>query len=214
MTGKPFAAQNSEKLYEEIVDEILRGTIYLDKMTAGITDAVAVATRQCIVFQYHSSIISKSLVSAIEQSLQHLELLDMDLLNWSLAEPKGSRPSATRNAKLAVVGMSCRLPGGADNPELFWKLMEQGRDVHTTVPADRFDLKSHFDPTGKVPNATETPYGNFIDNPGFFDAGFFNMSPKEVCTICFVMKSLLTPHFRLSRQILCIVWRWSLPTKL
>ena len=58
--------------------------------------------------------------------------------------------------------------------------MAEGRDVHTRVPADRFDLNTHYDPSGNTPNATETPFGNFIDKPGLFDAGFFNMSPREV----------------------------------
>lgn len=56
----------------------------------------------------------------------------------------------------------------------------EGRNVHSEVPADRFDLKTHIDPTRMTPNATETPFGNFIDKPGMFDAAFYNMSPKEV----------------------------------
>jgi asperthecin polyketide synthase len=75
--------------------------------------------------------------------------------------------------------MSCRLPGGANDTELFWKLMEECRDTHTVIPIDRFDVKTHYDPTGKTPNSTETPYGNFIGHPGHLDAGFFNMSPVE-----------------------------------
>ncbi|RMZ85465.1 hypothetical protein DV737_g817, partial [Chaetothyriales sp. CBS 132003] len=71
------------------------------------------------------------------------------------------------------------MPGGANDTELFWQLLVQGRDVHTTVPPDRFDLDAHFDPTGKLENSTDTPYGNFIDHPGQFDPGFFNMSPRE-----------------------------------
>lgn len=45
-------------------------------------------------------------------------------------------------------------------------------------PADRklFHLK---DPAGKRVNASHTPYGCFIDEPGLFDAPFFNMSPRE-----------------------------------
>lgn len=57
--------------------------------------------------------------------------------------------------------------------------MEEGRDVHTRVPADRFDLATHYDPTGQTENATQTSFGNFMDSPGLFDAGFFNMSPRE-----------------------------------
>ncbi|KAK5996424.1 Non-reducing polyketide synthase nscA [Cladobotryum mycophilum] len=53
------------------------------------------------------------------------------------------------------------------------------RDVHSKVSLDRFDRTTYFELSGKIPNTTETPYGNFIDNPGYFDAAFFNMSPRE-----------------------------------
>lgn len=49
------------------------------------------------------------------------------------------------------------------------------------VRGDRFDLKTHYDPTGQMKNATWTPNGNFIDHSSLFDAGLFNMSPREVC---------------------------------
>ena len=47
------------------------------------------------------------------------------------------------------------------------------------VPADRFDAKAHYDPTGKERNKSHTPFGNFIENAGLFDPRFFNMSPRE-----------------------------------
>jgi acyl transferase domain-containing protein len=82
-------------------------------------------------------------------------------------------------SKLAIVGMSCRLPGGATNTEKFWEILEQGLDVSRSIPADRFDIDTHYDPTGKQLNKTMTQYGCFIDEPGMFDAPFFNMSPRE-----------------------------------
>ena len=47
------------------------------------------------------------------------------------------------------------------------------------VPKDRFNVDSHFDPTGKIRNTSHTPFGCFIDEPGLFDPRFFNMSPRE-----------------------------------
>ena len=40
-------------------------------------------------------------------------------------------------------------------------------------------MDTHCDPTGKIKNTTLTPYGCFLDRPGFFDARLFNMSPRE-----------------------------------
>ena len=75
--------------------------------------------------------------------------------------------------------MSCRFPDGANDLDSFWQLLEEGRDVHKNVPADRYDVQTHTDPTGKSQNTSLTPFGCFIDQPGLFDAGFFDMSPRE-----------------------------------
>ncbi|KAL3459999.1 hypothetical protein BJX64DRAFT_278756 [Aspergillus heterothallicus] len=80
--------------------------------------------------------------------------------------------------KIAVVGMSCRLPG-AEDVQQFWELLDAGRDMHRTVPANRYDVNSHTDPTGRRPNTSQTPFGCFIEEPGLFDASFFEMSPRE-----------------------------------
>ncbi|HEY8206398.1 MAG TPA: beta-ketoacyl synthase N-terminal-like domain-containing protein, partial [Myxococcaceae bacterium] len=41
---------------------------------------------------------------------------------------------------IAVVGMGCRFPGGANGPASFWRLLRDGRDVVTEAPRDRWDL--------------------------------------------------------------------------
>ena len=40
-------------------------------------------------------------------------------------------------------------------------------------------METHCDPSGKIENTTLTPYGCFINRPGFFDRRLFNMSPRE-----------------------------------
>lgn len=79
---------------------------------------------------------------------------------------------------IAIVGMSVRLPG-SETLEEFWKVLEDGRDLHEKIRPDRFDVDTHCDPTGKINNTTLTPYGVFIDRPGYFDTRLFNMSPRE-----------------------------------
>ncbi|KAJ5714339.1 Non-reducing polyketide synthase vrtA [Penicillium malachiteum] len=181
-TGKPFAASTAQELFLEIGTELLTGTIYLDKVTAGILDhtgAMSSTTMQCQVDTFRTSLVMKGILQAIETTFPSLEVSRRDMVDWIYKEFGAQRPSSFAGAKLAIVGMACRLPGGANDPELFWELLEKCRDTHTVVPADRFDLETHHDPTGKIENATQTPYGNFIDRPGFFDASFFKMSPRE-----------------------------------
>ncbi|KAF7597159.1 hypothetical protein BBP40_009498 [Aspergillus hancockii] len=180
-TGKPFEAKTARELFLEIGTELLTGTIYLDRVTTGILEHVRqnTATGQYQIDSFRTSLVMRGIQSAIESGVPELSLVRRDLVAWIHEDYGARRPSSYAASKLAIVGMACRLPGGANDPELFWELLEQGRDTLTTVPSDRFDLSTHYDPSGKTENATQTPFGNFIDRPGYFDAGFFNMSPRE-----------------------------------
>lgn len=177
-------AAQAGQLLEEIVSEILTGGIYLDNLTSGIIRDLSVASSpQVEVHLLRRSLIAQGLLNAITTSLPDVTVQTHDLIDWCVAsEPDffPRFPRSPRQSKLAIVGMSCRMPGGANDLELFWKIIEEGRDVHSHVPADRFDLDAHFDPSGNTPNSTQTPFGNFMDAPGMFDANFFNMSPREV----------------------------------
>ncbi|KAJ5794713.1 hypothetical protein N7457_001312 [Penicillium paradoxum] len=177
-SGKPFIADNAAQLYEAICTEALTMPLFPDKLISGITLSLSsVESKECEVYQFHRSVASDQILASIEASLTNIQLKPQNLMDWIYKET--NLPSLNPSQKLAIVGMSCRLPGGAKDPELFWKLLMEGRNTCTTVPKDRFDLETHFDPTGKTTNATESPFGNFIDHPGLFDSGFFNMSPRE-----------------------------------
>jgi len=85
--------------------------------------------------------------------------------------------------------------------EIFWRILEQGIDVSRRIPADRFDIETHFDPTGKQLNKSMTEYGCFIDEPGAFDAPFFNMSPREAQIVDPQMRlALVTAYEALERS--------------
>ena len=43
-----------------------------------------------------------------------------------------------RTEPIAIVGMACRIPGGANTPEAFYKLLEDGIDTVSEIPADRW----------------------------------------------------------------------------
>lgn len=184
-TGKPYPARNAGELFEEIAADILTGGIFLDNLGGGILDSISeVESAECEAFLFRSSLVSKSILATVTEALGHVTMKQVDFIDWSLDNIAPNRPPRTpAQSTLAIVGMSCRLPGGANNCKLFWDLLKEGRDTHTEVPADRFDLQAHFDPSGQVPNSTPTPWGNFIDQPGMFDAAFFNMSPREVSPI-------------------------------
>ncbi|KAL3457362.1 hypothetical protein BJX64DRAFT_295952 [Aspergillus heterothallicus] len=179
-TGQPFVAANARELFLAIGTELLTCTIYLDRITAGILERTGGSNiKHCQIETFRTSIVFRGVLGALEAEYPSLEIKLVDLISWSMKDYGPRQPRSFIDSKLAIVGMACRMPGGANDTELFWEILEQGRDVHTTVPADRFDLETHYDPTGKMGNCTQTPFGNFVENPGLFDAGFFNMSPRE-----------------------------------
>jgi acyl transferase domain-containing protein len=133
-----------------------------------------------VLYSFGNSIPLNDLNSAVKICITHPEVSVNNLMAWvTQVAPRDTTPRGTAQSKLAIVGMSCRLPGGATNTEKFWEILEKGLDVSRRIPADRFDIDTHYDPTGKQLNKTMTQYGCFIDDPGFFDAPFFNMSPRE-----------------------------------
>ncbi|MEU7650284.1 type I polyketide synthase [Streptomyces huasconensis] len=81
---------------------------------------------------------------------------------------------------LAVIGMSCRFPGGVHTPEELWELVAAGRVGIADFPADRgWDLGALYDPDGLRPHSSYIRKGGFIDAAADFDAEFFEISPRE-----------------------------------
>lgn len=64
---------------------------------------------------------------------------------------------------IAIIGMGCRFPGGADNPAAYWELLKNKRDAITEIPADRWDINALYDPDFEKPGKMSTRWGGFID---------------------------------------------------
>ncbi|MFF7728839.1 SDR family NAD(P)-dependent oxidoreductase [Streptomyces sp. NPDC008001] len=80
---------------------------------------------------------------------------------------------------VAVVGAACRLPGGVDGPDRLREALDEGRDLVTEVPADRFPAFRFVDPAVPRPGKSYTGAGGFLDDIASFDADYFGISPKE-----------------------------------
>ncbi|HLO94988.1 MAG TPA: type I polyketide synthase, partial [Burkholderiaceae bacterium] len=100
-------------------------------------------------------------------------LLKIESLRRELEEARQGREEP-----IAIVGMGCRLPGGADSPAQLWTLLAEGRDAIVEVPPDRWtdDL---YDPQPGRPDTSYSRHGGFIEDVDRFDAAFFGLSGRE-----------------------------------
>ena len=111
-------------------------------------------------------------------------LTSKELLIKALRQLKDMREqlAALRLAQqepIAIIGMACRFPGGADTPARYWDLLCQGVNAIREVPADRWDANSLYDADPTAAGKMYTRLGGFIENVDAFDPTFFGIAPRE-----------------------------------
>ena len=178
-SGETIAADNFTSLLRRIVSETLCEQLRWDKILQRLNHELCNqnAFKECLicpVTSHAAQFVQKNLC----QNGQNAVTIN-DFLNPAQSGDHPTRPTGKfEQSKIAIVGYSGRFPDSASNEE-FWELLHAGKDVHRTIPEDRFNWKTHFDATGKSKNTSKIQYGCFIKEPGVFDARFFNMSPRE-----------------------------------
>ncbi|MGD9733432.1 MAG: SDR family NAD(P)-dependent oxidoreductase [Desulfamplus sp.] len=86
---------------------------------------------------------------------------------------------AEQTEPIAVIGMGCRFPGGADTPSKYWELLKNGQDAIVEVPPYRWNIDDCFDPNPDAIGKMYCRYGGFLGRVDGFDSLFFGLSPRE-----------------------------------
>ena len=113
---------------------------------------------------------------------------ELNVLRRALHEMKQMRSQiesleGAKKEPIAVAGMGCRFPGGANNPDDLWRLLHDGVDAIREVPSDRWDVDAYFDPNPDVPGKAYTRSGGFLERADLFDAAFFRISAREAVSM-------------------------------
>jgi len=114
----------------------------------------------------------KDVLSLTEDSTREQSIID-----------SGETDSRWTHEPVAIIGMGCRFPGGANSPEAYWRLLREGVDAVTEIPAERWNIDDYYDPDPDKPGRMYSRHGGFIRDVDKFDAAFFRISPREAVSI-------------------------------
>jgi amino acid adenylation domain-containing protein len=84
-----------------------------------------------------------------------------------------------QGSEIAIIGMGCRFPGEVQTPEVYWRLLEEGRDAIRPLPEGRWDLEALAAAGISIESMPQILAGGFLAEVRDFDAAFFGISPRE-----------------------------------
>jgi polyketide synthase 12/myxalamid-type polyketide synthase MxaB len=93
--------------------------------------------------------------------------------------PALERGAAEAHEAIAIVGIGCRYPGGARDPEAFFQQLLAGADAIREVPRARWEIDAWYDRDPDAIGKMNTRWGGFIDGVEDFDPLFFGVAPRE-----------------------------------
>lgn len=93
----------------------------------------------------------------------------------------GESPSINKaTMPIAIVGMGCRFPGDATNPQKLWDMLVESRDAWSPIPKERFNQSAFYHPDASRNGAHNVRGAYFLkEDLSLFDAPFFNMTSAE-----------------------------------
>ncbi|MTJ80585.1 MAG: acyltransferase domain-containing protein [Telmatospirillum sp.] len=193
--ARPAAAPVTVDAIEAAIDTVLRDLLGLDEampvdrgrgfFELGLTSIMLVELRQALQARFGCGL--PATIGFDFPTVHRLAAFIAEKLALSTPEQGAESPPVTvatgadgrrdtlaPDPVVAVIGIGCRFPE-ADTPDAFWSLLEQGRIAVRSIPGGRWaDADYPEAGNGRFPD-----HAGFLDDPGAFDADFFQISPKE-----------------------------------
>jgi acyl transferase domain-containing protein len=129
------------------------------------------------------SLAAPEVVSGQEPSSDSTAEMPAVLRSDKESMPADQTDRANMTEPIAVIGLACRFPGGAVNPEDYWRILRGGVDVITEVPSDRWNIGDFYDANPEAPGKMYSRWGGFLDSIDLFDAAYFGISPREAAAL-------------------------------
>ncbi len=122
-------------------------------------------------------------MSDLSENDGHRILLQNAILKINEMQNKLIAAEEARHEPVAITGMACRFPGGANSPQEFWQLLKEGRDAIVEIPPERWPVDEYYDPDPAAAGKIATRWGGFLSQVDQFDAQFFGISPREAASM-------------------------------
>ncbi|WP_309891777.1 SDR family NAD(P)-dependent oxidoreductase [Archangium sp.] len=116
--------------------------------------------------------------SSSDGAQQQRVLLERATVTIKKLKAENAQLRAAQKEPIALIGMACRFPGGANDPESYWRLLANGVDAIREIPQERW-------PAGEL-DVNELPalrWAGLLDSVDGFDAEFFGITPREAAQL-------------------------------
>lgn len=93
-------------------------------------------------------------------------------------------PKPPKQIKIAITGLSTRLPGNVNNPDELWEMCSRARNIWSEVPKERFNQSTFYHPNPGKSGTFNAKGGYFLnEDVGLFDAPFFSLTAQEATSM-------------------------------
>lgn len=99
---------------------------------------------------------------------------------WINGTASAAAPLDEEVMPVAIIGMSGRFPGDAENPQKLWDMLSNGRSGLCDIPSDRFNIDAYYHPHNERQGTMNVRKAHLMERDiSAFDAPFFTMPVAE-----------------------------------